>query len=137
MTDQIKGYLEEIQRYDDKKFRGKFFGRVHDEINVIITSETAVQMRLRLKDLLGRDVKEGELLRDYFPALALQRYISMCEATANFLIEGHLPLDAVQRAKSIVLARGYVPEPINFVESIKFVRQRTLTGQSNLSLPDV
>jgi len=137
MTDQIKGYLEEIQRYDDGKFRGVFFASVHDAINVIITSETAVQMRLRLRDLLGRDVKESELLRDYFPALALQRYISMCEATANFLIEGHLPLDAVQRAKSIVLARGYVPEPINFVESIKFVRQRTLTGQSNLSLPDV
>ena len=41
MTDQIKGYLEEIQRYDDKKFRGKFFGRVHDEINVIITNSLA------------------------------------------------------------------------------------------------
>ena len=61
----------------------------------------------------------------------------MCEATANLVIEGHLPLDAVERAKNIVLARGYVPERIDFVESIKFVRQRVITGHSGLGLPEV
>jgi hypothetical protein len=74
-------------------------------------------------------VKESELLRDYFPALMLQRYISMCEATANLIIEGQNPLEAVTRAKSIVLARGYQPQQIDFVESIKFVRQRVAIGQ--------
>jgi len=137
MTDQIKEYLEAIQRYDDKEFRGQFFAKVHDRINLVVAGETARQMRVRLSQLLGREVKESELLRDYFPALALQRYISMCEATANLVIEGHLPLDAVERAKSIVLARGYVPERIDFVESIKFVRQRVITGQSGLGLPEV
>jgi len=137
MTDQIKGYLEDIQRYDDQKFRGQFFAKVHDQINLVVAGETAKQMRIRLSQLLGREVKESELLRDYFPALALQRYISMCEATANLVIEGHLPLDAVERAKNIVLARGYVPERIDFVESIKFVRQRVITGHSGLGLPEV
>ena len=136
MTDQVKEYLEQIQRYDDKKFRGQYFARVHDQINLVVAGETAKQMRTRLSGLLGREVKETELLRDYFPALMLQRYISMCEATANLIIEGQKPLDAVERAKSIVLARGYLPQKIDFVESIKFVRQRAITGQTSLGFPE-
>jgi hypothetical protein len=69
MTDQVKEYLEQIQRYDDKRFRGQYFARVHDRINVILTSETAMEMRERLSVLLGRQVKSEELIRDYFPAL--------------------------------------------------------------------
>jgi len=134
MTDQIKDYLQAIQRYDDKKYSGQYFARVHDRINVIVTSETAMQMRARLTTLLGHPVRDQELIRDYFPALVLQRYISICEATANLIIEGQNPLDAVERAKSIVLARGYTPQQIDFVESIKFVRQRVVTEQSSLGM---
>jgi len=136
MTDQIKEYLESIQRYDNGKYRGQYFARVHDRINVIVTSETSVQMKSRLAKLLGHDVKENELIRDYFPALMLQRYISICEATANLIIEGQDPLEAVERARKIVLARGYIPQKIDFVESIKFVRQRAITGQNSLGFPE-
>lgn len=135
MTDQIKEYLEQIQRYDDKKFSGQYFARVHNRINVIVTSETSLEMRERLSQLLGYKVKDSDLIRDYFPALVLQRYISMCEATANLIAEGQQPLDAVERAKAIVLARNYVPQKINFIESMKFVRQRVM-GQGVISLPE-
>lgn len=136
MNDQIKEYLESIQRYDNGKYKGQYFARVHDRINVIVTSETSLQMKSRLSKLLGRDIKDNELIRDYFPALMLQRYISVCEATANLIIEGQDPLDAVERARKIVLARGYIPQKIDFVESIKFVRQRAITGQNSLGSPE-
>ncbi len=135
MTDQIKVHLEEIRMYDNREFSGQYFARVHDRINVIVTSETARAMRDRLSELLGRKVKDNELIRDYFPALMLQRYISVFEATANLVGEGMEPLGAVERAKAIVLARDYVPEKIDFIESIKFVRQR-VGGQEPLSLPE-
>lgn len=136
MTDQVKVYLEQIQRYDDKVFRGQFFARVHDAINLAVTAETAKTMRGRLSALLGRIVKEDELLRDYYPSLVLQHYISMCEASANLMIRDELhPLTAVERAAEIVLPIGYRPTPINFVEHIQFVRQRLITGQGDLELP--
>lgn len=77
MTDQVKVHLEQIRRYDDKKFRGQFFSRVHDAINVAVTGETAGQMRDRLSLLIGRQVKPGELLRDYFfyGSTALHRHV--------------------------------------------------------------
>jgi hypothetical protein len=137
MTDQIKDYLQSIKKYDDKKYSGIYFARVHDQINLVVAGETARQMRDRLSQLLGREIKEGELLRDYFPALMLQRYISICEATANLMLEGQNPLDAVERARTLVLARGYVPQQIDFVESIKFVRQRAINPTINPdSLPE-
>ncbi|MGB3789349.1 MAG: KilA-N domain-containing protein [Phormidesmis sp.] len=136
MTDQVKVYLEQIQRYDDRKYRGQFFARVHDAINQAVTGETAKEMRIRLSELLGRKVKQKELLRDYFPSLVLQRYIAMCEASANFMIREELhPLTAVERAAEIVLYAGYQPQVIDFVEHIKFVRQRLTTGQGGFDLP--
>lgn len=137
MTDQIKEYLQTIKRYDDGKYRGIYFARLHDRMNVIVTSETSGEMRERLSLLLGRKVKESELIRDYFPPLTLQRYISLCEATANLIIEGEKPMDALERARTIVLARNYVPQRVEFLESIKFVRERVLTGQSPIELPEV
>lgn len=135
MTDQVKVYLEQIERYDDKKYRGIFFAQVHDAINIAITGETAKQMRDRLSALLGRAVKQDELIRDYFPSEVLQRYISMCEASANFMIREELqPLTAVERSAEIVLYAGYRPTPINFVEHIKFVHQRLITGQGGFEL---
>lgn len=130
MTDQVKVHLEQIRRYDDKKYRGKFFSRVHDSINVTVTGETAGQMRDRLGKLLGRKVKPGELLRDYFPATALQRYIAMCETSANLMLNrGAHPLDAVREAAELALPVTHVAEPIDFVEHIKLVQGRVTTGQ--------
>lgn len=136
MTDQVKSYLEQIERYDDKKYRGIFFAQVHDAINVAITGETAKQMRDRLSVLLNKQVKQDELIRDYFPSEVLQRYIAMCEASANFMIRDEVhPLTAVEQASEIVLYAGYAPTPINFIEHIKFVRQRLITGQGGFELP--
>jgi hypothetical protein len=138
MTDQVKVYLEQIRRYDDKKYCGIFFAKVHDALNTLITTETSKQMRVRLSKLLGREVKECELIRDYFPAIVLQRYISMCEAAANLMIREELqPLSAVERASEIVLPANYLPVPIDFVEHIKLVRHRIAvlqSGQGSLSL---
>lgn len=136
MTNQVKIYLEQMRRYDDKKYRGIYFAKVHDGLNTLITSETSKQMRLRLSQLLGREVKECELIRDYFPAIVLQRYISMCEAAANLMIREDLqPLLAVERAAEIVLPANYLPAPIDFVEHIKLVRYRVAalsSGQGSL-----
>lgn len=138
MCHQVKVYLEQIQRYDDTKYRGLFFARVHDSINIAITTETAKQMRARLSLFLAKDIKERELIRDYFPALVLQRYIAMCEAVANFMIREDLhPLTSVERAAEIVLPANYIPTSINFVEHIKFTRERLgvlQNGQISLGL---
>lgn len=125
MTDQVKKYLLDIQRYDDKKYRGLFFAKVHDAINMAVTGETSKAMKERLSVLLDRAVKEDELIRDYFPALIMQRYISMCETTANLIIRDELqPMTAVERASELVLPANYIPKPIDFVEHIKYVRDR-------------
>lgn len=136
MTDRVKDYLEQIKRYDDKKYSGVFFARVHDSINQAITGETSKQMRDRLSGVLGRKVTQKDLIRDYFPANVLQRYISMCEVSANLMIrDGLHPLSAVERAAEMVLYAGYLPAPIDFVEHIKFVRDRLTTGQGGFDLP--
>lgn len=133
MTDQVKVHLEQIRRYDDKKYRGQFFSRVHDALNVAVTGETAGQMRDRLGKLLGRKVKPGELLRDYFPAVALQRYIAVCETSANLMLKRSAhPLDAVREAADLALPVTHVAEPIDFVEHIKLVQGRLATGQMQL-----
>jgi hypothetical protein len=134
MTDQVKAYLEQIKRYDDKNYRGWFFSRVHDAINVAITGETAREMRRRLSTILGKPITQDDLIRDYFPSEVLQRYISMCEASANLMIkQGRQPLTAVEEAAELVLPLGYRPTPIDFVEYIGRVRRR-LAGQ-DLELP--
>lgn len=133
MTDQVKVHLEQIRRYDDKKFRGQFFSRVHDAINVAVTGETAGQMRDRLSLLIGRPVKSGELLRDYFPSTALQRYIAMCETSANLMLKrGMHPLEAVREATELALPVGHMADPIDFVEHIRLVQGRVVTGQMRL-----
>jgi hypothetical protein len=139
MTAQVKIYLEQIKRYDDAKYRGMFFAQVHDSINCAITGETAKQMRVRLSQTLGKNIKESELIRDYFPTLDLQRYIALCEASANFMLRENLhPLTAVERAAEIVLPASYIPRSIDFTENISSVRGRLITllsGQTRLSLP--
>jgi len=94
-------------------------------------------MRDRLSVLLGKKVKQDELIRDYFPSEVLNRYISMCEISANLMIrDGLQPDTAVERAAELALYAGYRPTPINFVEHIKFVRERLITGQGGFELPD-
>lgn len=130
MTDQVKVHLEQIRKYDDKKYRGQFFARVHDAINVAITGETAGQMRDRLGKLLGRKVTQSELLRDYFPSTVLQQYISMCETSANLMLKrGTHPLRAVEEAAELALPHNHAQQAIDFVEHIKLVRGRLATGQ--------
>lgn len=132
MTDQVKIYLQQIEKYDNEEHRGKFFAKVHNAINTAITSETSQQMKKRLSRILGREVKDSELIRDYFPALYLSRYISLCEATANFMIREKLQPDtAIERAVEIALPANYVAKGIDFAEHINFVRQRL--GQPILS----
>lgn len=89
-------------------------------------------MKKRLSQILGREVKDSELIRDHFPALYLTRYISLCEAIANFMIREKLQPDtAIERAIEIALPANYVAKQIDFVEHINFVRQRL--GQPILS----
>jgi hypothetical protein len=126
MTDQVKAHLEAIKKYSNQAYTSGYFARVHDALNKAITGETAKQMRDRLSLQLGRGVKDSELLRDYFPALALQQYISICEVTANLCRQGKDPLQAVKEAANLALPASHFPSPINFSENVKFVRQRVL-----------
>jgi hypothetical protein len=139
MTGQVKEYLLRIQKYDDSRYSGMYFARVHDALNVMVTGETAKQMRFRLGELLGRELRETELIRDYFPAMYLQRYISLCEAAANFMdIDNMKPPDAVNRAAQYALPKGYEPQPIDFQEHIKITQGRVtnlLAGMEQIELP--
>ena len=133
MTDQVKEYLEQIKRYDDRKYSGIYFAKVHDAINRAVTGETAKQMRERLSKILKQKIKQNELIRDYFPAKTLQLYISMCEASANLMLKkGRQPLTAVEEAAELVLPVSHSPEPINFVEHIKEVRNRLQVNEPKL-----
>jgi hypothetical protein len=136
MTDQVKVYLEQIRKYDDKKYAGMYFARVHDALNIAVTSETAKQMRERLSLILSRTVKDSELIRDYFPAMDLQRYIALCEATTNYIINDELnPLEAVEKASRYALPSNYLPQSIDFEEHIKLLKAKIIMEQVNMDLP--
>lgn len=124
MTNQVMRHLRAIQRYSNDKDRGIYFARVHDAINIAITGESAKKMRKRLSELLGREVKNYELIRDFYPAIPLQRFIALCEVVANLVRKGRDPLKAVQEAAELVLPEDYVPTPIEFTEHIKLIRQK-------------
>jgi hypothetical protein len=131
-TGQVKAYLENEDLYEDKEHTRKIFVQFHDQINIAITGEPAWKMKKRLSAILGKDVK-NELIRDYFPAMPLQKYIAITDAAANLMAKKGLhPIAAVEEAADLVLPMGYVPTPINFVEHIDFLRQKLL-GSSELS----
>ncbi len=96
-------------------------------------------MRNRLSKIIGRSIKQDELIRDYYPAVSLQQYIAINEAATNLMMKNKRhPLTAVEEAASLVLPFGYIPTPINFVEHIKLVRLRIASsesGQANLDFP--
>lgn len=135
---QVKFYLVDIDQYDNKDVAKKLFVDFHDAINFAITGEPAWRMRNRLSKVLGRKVTQSELIRDYYPAIALQRYIALCEAAANLMIKHKWhPLTAVEEAASLVLPFGYTPTTIDFAEHINLVRLRVSAlqvGQTSLNL---
>lgn len=139
ITDRVKFYLEQIRKYDNKKYAGIYFARVHDALNRAITGETAKQMRARLSVIINKPeekIKESELIRDYFPAMHLQRYIALCEATTNYMINDELnPLEAVKKAARYALPSNYIPEPINFEEHIKLLKSRIIVDRVGMDLP--
>jgi hypothetical protein len=133
LTDAIKEYLEQIRRYDDRRYRGKFFARSHDSINEAITTETAGRMRERLSQETGKFVKESELIRDYFPPEYLQHYVAVCRTAANFMLKDDLhPSAAIEKAIEYALPSGYAASPIDFVEHINIVRQRLKSSGSDI-----
>lgn len=138
LTEQIKKYLEQMQLYDDKRYCGIYFAKVHDRLNILLTTETSKQMRTRLSKLLGREVKEYELIRDYFPTEALYNYKALCQVATNLMKnEWYTPLDAVKRAAKLVLPIDYLAKPIDFDKNIKLVRGRVAalrSGQGSLAL---
>lgn len=125
LTGQVKRFLIEAGLYDDKKNAGIFFGRVHNELNIVLTTEKAIVMRERLEKHLGKKVSESELLRDYFPILDLTNYAALCQAAANEMeMNNTPPIEAIRKAAKYVLPSDYVAKPIDFTERIGLVRRR-------------
>jgi KilA-N domain len=125
-TGQIKVFLEAAGRYQPGSFHtNKAFWEAHDKLNVLLTTETAKQMRDRLGRELGKVVSEQELLRDYFPIDNLADYAALCQAAANEMaVNKTPPLRAIDIASKQVLSLSYVAAPINFTERIGLVRRR-------------
>lgn len=125
LTGQVKSFLQKAGQYNpSSKETGIFFGRVHNEVNLVITGEKAIEMRARLEGHLGFKISEQELLRDYFPIVSLSDYAAICQAAANNMELGMEPINAVRLAAKQVLPSNYVPRPIDFTEKIALVRQR-------------
>jgi hypothetical protein len=138
LTNQVKSFLQKAGQYNpSSKETGIFFGRVHNEVNLVITGEKAIEMRARLEGYLGFKINDQELLRDYFPIVSLSDYAAICQAAANNMESGMEPINAVRLAAKQVLPSNYVPKAIDFTEKIALVRQRVsraLNQNSNSSL---
>lgn len=133
LTSQIKTFLEKAGSYaPGSKETNIFFGRVHNEVNIVLTGEKAVDMRLRLKGYIGKEVTDKELLRDYFSITDLASYAAICQAAANNMENGMHPINAVNLAAKQVLPSNYQAKPINFTERVALVRQRL--AKDNLPL---
>ncbi len=125
LTGQVKRFLVDAGLYGNKKYTGAFFGRVHNELNTVLTTEKAETMRVRLEEHLGRKVSESELLRDYFPIVDLTNYAALCQAAANEVqMNNTPPIEAIRKAAKYVLPLDYIPKPIDFTERISLVRRR-------------
>lgn len=125
LTEQIKFFLQAVGTYNPKSKETRiFFGKVHNEINVLLTTEKALEMRERLEKYLEKKVSEQELLRDYYPIVDLANFAAVCQAAANNMENGMHPINAVRLAVKQVLPNDYKAKPINFTERIALVRQR-------------
>ena len=138
LTDQVKLFLEAVGQYDSRsKQTRNFFTRVHDELNLVLTTETAFEMRIRLSTQLGREVSPSELIRDYFPIIDLTNYAALCQAAANNMENnGVHPINAIRLAVRQVLSSDYVAKPIDFTERIALVRSRIEQARNRGILPD-
>lgn len=140
LTSQVKSFLQKAGQYNpNSKETVIFFGRVHNEVNLVITGEKAIEMRARLEGHLGFKINDQELLRDYFPIVSLSNYAAICQAAANNMELGMDPINAVRLAAKQVLPLDYVPRAIDFTEKIALVRQRvsralTQSNDSSLAL---
>lgn len=124
LVGQVKSYLIAVKRYVEG-YREGYFKEVHDALNQAITAETASEMRVRISCQLGREIKQRELIRDYFPSEYLHLYIAMCNVIANLIRQGTEPLDAVETAKELALPHAYIPKPIDaFEESTKALKMK-------------
>lgn len=125
-TGQIKAFLIAAGRYQPGTFHtSKAFWEAHDKLNILLTTETAEQMRDRLGSELGKKISESELLRDYFSITSLSDYASLCQAAANEMSMNKTnPLKALEIAAKQVLPRDYQAKPIDFTERIALVRRR-------------
>jgi hypothetical protein len=134
LTTQVKSFLQKAGQYNpSSKETGIFFGRVHNEVNLVITGEKAIEMRARLEGYLGFKINDQELLRDYFPIVSLSDYAAICQAAANNMEQGADPINAVRLAAKQVLPSDYVPKAIDFTEKIALVRQRVSRALSQSS----
>lgn len=126
LTDQVKLFLETAGQYNPGSSQTKiFFGRVHNEVNLVLTGEKAVDMRSRLEAHIGKKVSDKELLRDYFPITDLANYAAVCQAAANIMENGGMhPINAVRLAARQVLPSNHIPRAIDFTERIRLVRLR-------------
>jgi len=125
-TDQIKAFLESTGRYQSGSFlTKKAFWEANDKLNKILTGETALEMRNRLQNELGKSIGEQELMRDYFPILDLANYAALCQASANEIaLNGTAPIQSIDIAAQQVLPASYIAKPIDFTERISLVRER-------------
>lgn len=125
MTEQVKMFLEAAGQYDPKSKETRiFFGRVHNELNIVLTGEKATDMKRRLETHLDKKVSESELLRDYFPIIDLANYAAVCQAATNNMEQGMHPINAVRLAAKQVLSSNYIVKQIDFTERISLVRLR-------------
>ena len=119
LTDTIKEHLEIIgQYYPSSKETQRVFAQIHDEINLIITGETAQEMRKRT------GLEPHELLRDYFPLDKLTYYSALTVSAANAIKEGNDPTEAVYLAAKRVLPTYFKAEPIQLIEPIKDLEKK-------------
>jgi len=119
LTDQIMAYLQKEGKYSSTNPHF-LFSQIHDAINRVLTGETSKQTYQRT------GLKSHELLRDYFPLDKLNRYSALSICIANYIMDGHKPLEAVQLAVNQALPRPYQAEPIEPVDPIKKLEQQLL-----------
>jgi hypothetical protein len=119
LTDQITAYLQKEGKYSSTNPHF-LFSQIHDAINRVLTGETSKQMYQRT------GLKSHELLRGYFPLDKLNRYSALSICIANYIMDGHKPLEAVQLAVNQALPRPYQAEPIDPVDPIKKLEQQLL-----------
>lgn len=117
--EMVKTYLLEQKIYHDKTKRGMYFAKVHNTINVIITTETSKQMKARASTLTGKKLTDNDLIRDYYPWEILNIFNTLCIAAVNLFDNSECdPITAIRDAAKVGLSKSFEPKPINFERHI-------------------